>query len=663
MSGRSERPVGKFEAVRGEAEAARTSRACAEALEGVYARVRELPAILDRGAAAAALTAALAALARVAESPPDDPEHLPLLEAATAAVAQVVEALAPAEADALGKELLETARGAEAALRACRPRAIGDVVARPARAPTPAAGAATPFLASVGLPRLHRAAAQGAAPLVDLGPLREEDGDADVVDLTAEVEGTGEDSQGGRGGRGGERGEGGGEREEIAALRRLAYDCLVDIARLGEQCRVGALDPWSTSAPLFEQRLLDNLDALLCLAARDEAAPGPACLDVVREAQDFVARSPALDPGRAFARTFVLSCIDGEAPARAAVLGLRLSDPRTVERQRDALVRGSSPAIARAMRGLCAAEEPALIRLALDALRLRGEVLLADAAPLLGHPHPGVRQAAARCLAWTGDRSLAVPLLLPMLGEDEDERVAAAAAESLVALGAPEGLAHARAAILAELDEPDLLAPAVRLDLLDLLAVAGGAADHRLLVRSLRGAPREALALGWSGRAEAVEPLLAALEGTGGAGMACRFLTPEDVAKSPPYPVALAEALHRITGLGRSAIATARERGPDGSALPALTDPAAWRARWTEHGRALPRGVRCRFGQPHTPSASLDELLSTDVRSADRALCALEVAIASGGAARIRLGGWTAAQRRDIELAREMIREVIRERT
>ena len=68
----------------------------------------------------------------------------------------------------------------------------------------------------------------------------------------------------------------------------------------------------------FERRLLENLDALVALGQPVAARS----VDVLAAAQRYAAEAVVADPMRAFARSFVLCCVEGEDTVRAAALAL-----------------------------------------------------------------------------------------------------------------------------------------------------------------------------------------------------------------------------------------------------------------------------------------------------------------------------------------------------
>src|SRR5262249_8025298 len=105
------------------------------------------------------------------------------------------------------------------------------------------------------------------------------------------------------------------------------------IAILSSLRRVQGEERWGSAAS-FEQRLLDNVDALISLG---KGGPGqdrdPGILDQL--ARYAAEQQP--DPGRTFARAFVLGCVDGDDTLRALTLALRRSHAYTLASQEEAL--------------------------------------------------------------------------------------------------------------------------------------------------------------------------------------------------------------------------------------------------------------------------------------------------------------------------------------
>jgi hypothetical protein len=426
---------------------------------------------------------------------------------------------------------------------------------------------------------------------------------------------------------------------ELEGLRRIARDCMEELGSLGLlRAPEGPSVAWAPGPADFEQRLLSSLDALIALGHPYQSIHGDGRFDVLAALLDYAGDSFVPDPARAFARAFVLGCVAGEDTVRAAVIGLRQSHRMTYLAQRDALALAPNPAIGPAMRKLCGSGGSALVRVALDVLRLRWEGTFEAAAPFVAHPEASVRMAAARCLAVAQAREPATRLLERRLEMEDDDRVLAVVAESLLRLDALIGLTTAREKLTLELASPGALSPASRIDFARLLGVAGGASDVEILLRLLDQSPQEASAAGLHGHPALIPALLAALKES------------EGVAARAAYVVAAARALHRITGLG---LLETVEPKPAIEAAEPPAESSFWQARITAAQRRFEAIQRYRFGRPFTPMSTLSEAEAEEVLTDRRVDCELELAIVSGGASRFHARDWVVRQKAELKVLRE----------
>ena len=422
-----------------------------------------------------------------------------------------------------------------------------------------------------------------------------------------------------------------------ASFARAVLDRLDAIAALGAERRAPPAEPggpperpWTAALPA-EQRLLEEIERLLGL----EGSVGR----IGEEARQIASGSG--EAKRAWAVALLLGSAPNDGAAKLATLALRTQSHTARAAVKEALVLGRSSALAPALIALVEDAPPLVAADALDVLRARREASFAPCAVLLGHWHGGVAAAAARCLGTVPERAAAATLLRHVLGHDPDEKLAVAAAESLLVLGDAAGLAFVRGELEAESDTP-ALSEAARVGLVRLLALAGDAADLELFFRSLEPSAGDAAAVGWFGHPDLVDWLLGSLETANEA----RRAGPRGRASSPTlldpaaFELAAARALARIAGPA------------DG--VPAGTvDASAWRAWW---GRARARfapSQKHRFGRPYTPDATLDELVG-DSPASVRVDAALELAIVSGGSSRVEPGDWISRQRRAIAIAAEL---------
>jgi hypothetical protein len=593
----------------GASPAARTlalALACRDVLERELLATRGLA---GRSAArlSAALEEALVRLSRFVEADSAELDYLTELDAAR-------DAVTGARASLPSRGGLAARHGAalddvDASLAHARSAALDAVVARQnellhARAGRVESGA-RPLRASVGVPALHVLDRDPVRPFVDRA-------NCDLADESDEVDGAPEAPVE--------------ETTTPSPLARLARDCVEDIGALGGLRRPRGELAWTATAR-FEQRLLDNLDALASLAGRD--ADGADVLGILIERSREVSFP---DPGRAFALAFVLGCTTGDDGVRAALFAWRQAHPRTRAAFADALALASNGAIDLGARDLLRSGDPELARLALDVLRRRDAGSFAHIAPLLGHPDADVRAAAALGLGHLPEPAPATALLERAAMTEDDDAVALAIAEGLLIQGELRGLALARRVLASS------GGASARRDAATLVALAGGPGDVDPLV-ALAAADGAAIpALGWLGHTRAVERLLERLEREGAR------------AEGATRARAIADALERITGAGLT-------RHEDDGAPPA----AAYRAFWAAHRARFDPARRHRFGEPHTLATSLDELEREGSTATARRTCAREVAIAEGPEAHVDTDGWIARQRVALAALRARLAERDRE--
>ena len=536
-----------------------------EILEGLATRARK------RGDADwSGIDIALSQMQRIESLPLSDPEHLNAFDELLQALAQVrgeMEKKLPAVAPRLAILESAIARG--------RSDALGCVVAeqhawlhdRSSRDDDRG-----PFTASVGVPQLH------APPRGFIGQLHVRlDLDASVAAALADPE----DDTALR-------------LLEIAAtpqtiaphpLSGLARDCMDDIGAMGLLCDIAPDALFHARLAAFQQRLLDNLDALMALS-RD--------IDIVTVIQRHAADAVVADPARAFACTFVLSCLRGPDAVRGAVDMMRHDHRDTFDSHALALALAPNPEIDAAMSRLGQDSDPALIALALRVARARHAVDFGICSVALGHPAPEVRATAARALAFADPRGSVVALLVDALADEDDTSVSRAIIETLLRHDHRDALRLLRDTHRAPL----------------LLALAGNAADAPHLAGEVE-------AVGWLGSARALEALWQTVD-------------------APTIGVLRAHA---------------RVAGPLGS-LSSMAAAGDVKARALAACAALDRDVKYRFGQPWTIQQSLDELAGDDTTPEIREALAFEVALISGNAIRLRPRDWLTRQHEQIAAAR-----------
>lgn len=628
---------------------ARRAAVCRDMLEEALLDLPRLSHRVDRRPVVSLLEQALAQVAQIARAPDLDAAMLDLAGAAAATVTGASAMLAITASDEAGRAARRRLQSAARAIEALRREALDEIVAEQARvkdAPHKApADPPRPLRASRGVPLVHAIEREPLSPAVRVeappppppppprlpaagrgeDEIEEPDDDDDTPPAPP---------------RGAPRYDPAAV-HPVSQLRRLAIDCFEELGTMGCLREPTEDAPWSPELSRFEDRLLANLDAAVALGRPVIFGNEPRLrLDVLRELIAWADDAFVADPNRAFARAFILGCVEGDDAIRAAVTALRQSSPYVRKAQASALSLASSPAVAPAMEALAWGDDPALAAFALDVLRDRREVSLAAAVGLLSHPAAGVRRSAALCLGAARERSAAGALLSSALPVEADDGAAAAAAKSLVRLGSREGLSFARRRLREAGASTD---PAARADLLRILAVAGGPEDLETMIAAASSAPgavveAEVAAVGWYGHPGCVAPLIDTLD------RACAALAAWSTRE------VITGSIRRIVGI---------------EVEPSSAGARAFRASWEkdrarfwpsedagERRRAPPR---LRFGAPWSPLASLDELAKATLPASDRDLLALEIAVVSAGALRLDVRGWVARQLGEIEAAREAL--------
>jgi hypothetical protein len=419
--------------------------------------------------------------------------------------------------------------------------------------------------------------------------------------------------------------------EEVEMLRRLARDCLEDLANHRTLRKPNPIETWLDQGP-FEDRILEILDAFVALGA-----PAVPAIPL------FLAEVDG-DAERAFAAAFALGCIEGNDTLVAAVCIAHESVPETHEGLAEGLALASNPAIKAALIDLAGARRPGLAALALDVLHLRGE-RADDVLPLVsGRAEPEVAWRVARALAGTTDEAAAVGALHRLL-RSPDDAVFGAAAESLLVRGDPTALEALREAALARTEKG---ARGPRADLAaELLAWGGSSSDAELVTRAAIESPSARLmrAMGRAGHAAALDVLVS-------------FLEHED----EEVVGAAASALERITGAGLletveepwelSLPPIARDFGPVPTPMRKVArvrrDPSVWRAHLDEHGERLALGRKWRAGKPFTPALIVEEIASPRTPPEARAEALRELSIVRRSASSFRHDTWVSRQQDEL---------------
>ena len=604
-------------------EAHREAVVAREVLEGLLLSLAELPRSVDPGPISAAMEQLMTGLAVWAETDLHHPEiHLRLAALREGVVAT--------------SALFTAIEGAPSALRAVRSlEGIAGAIGRATEQTVDAIVAAQdqlrrgprvaeaprerPFRASEGTPTLQLLARAMVAPVLAL-PSSNDQEDEDALDRPPRaIRETASDPG------------------ELAQIRRLARDAMADLGIFENLRHRNADEPW-TSVASFEQRLLDNVAALLSLEVVEAGAtrtPG-ALAQLIREATD----TSFPDPGRAFAATFALGCMQGEDVVDVLLMALRQADAVTLAAHATALALAPSPAIEVGVRRLLRQGEPRLLALALSVLRERRAATFADGAVLLNHPDVAVAGAAARALGVAPEDRAAIDALEALFAEDPEDEVAAAIAESLLLHDAPVGLTIVRERLGESLTDPATTMSKELPRWRRLQAIAGTALDAVTALAAFARAPSDPSPLGWLGHADAVPVLVAAVI--------------EEIARQGSWltrterETALIEAIHRITGApmltpARLGVAAGR------------FDEEAFTAWWKEYGERFLPHARYRFGQPYTLAQSFAELEDEATPIEAREHAALEIAIVLGPTALLRTEDWVARQASELDALRARV--------
>jgi hypothetical protein len=605
-------------------EARKEATVAREVLEGLLLSLPELPRSIDPAPIASAVEGLMTGLALWAETD----LHHPLIHVRLAALRDGVtttSALFTAiEGSPSALRALRSLEGIAGALVRATEQTVDAIVAaqdllrrgaRPAEAP-----AERPFRSSEGTPSLQLVARRAVAPVLAVQPANDQS-DEDALDHAVRAPAQNSSDPG-----------------ELRQIQRHARDAMQDLG-IFESLRHRNGDEAWTSVASFEQRLLDNVDALLSLEVVEpgaERTPG-ALAQLVREATD----TSFPDPGRAFAATFALGCVQGEDVVDVLLMALRQADALTLAAHATALALAPSPAIEIGVRRLLRQGEPRLLALALAVLRERRRATFADAAVLLNHPNVEVAGAAARALGVAPEQRAAIDALEALFAEDPEDDVAAAIAESLLLLDAPVGLTIVRDRIAEALADPLTATPSEELPRFRRLQALGGSAvDVPTAIAAFARAPLDPAPLGWLGHADAVPPLVAALIEE--MARNSTWLTRTDLEN------ALIEAIHRITGAPM--LTPPRLGAPAGR-----FEEEAFAAWWQEHGERFAPHARYRFGQPYTLAQSLVELEAEDSSREAREAAAFELGLGLGATSLLRTEDWVARQMSEIEALRARV--------
>jgi hypothetical protein len=422
--------------------------------------------------------------------------------------------------------------------------------------------------------------------------------------------------------------------DEGELLRRVARDCLEDVAALRGLRKPIPTETWRDQSP-FEQRLLENIDAFVALG--ETALPSVTL---------FHTEAPAPDPARAFAVALVLGCIEGTDTADVAIATLKQSPPEELPGYAEGFILAPSPAIDAELTPLLEAPNPALVGLALDVLGARGSLPINAHELVLARRDPILTAKLAGAMGLAGPKLKAIATLSNLLDEAPADALFAIACTSLLQRGDGGVRQRLRDAIRARTN-PQRVAVATTL-----LALSGRSDDLPLLLEGLAAAPNvsSVRALGRYGHVDALGPLIALLDAT-----------------DETVPIAAAEALDFITNAGlretKDVPWTPGVVPPDGSPPPTrrvatvIVDRSAWESWHARARQRLDPRVKHRSGVPFTPSMIVDELAST-APPARRVDAALELVVATGAGARFSTTDWVGRQTQKLAELGEHVRSL-----
>ncbi len=414
---------------------------------------------------------------------------------------------------------------------------------------------------------------------------------------------------------------------ELAQLQAIARDCFEDIGSLSNLRRLYDHEPWIDAAK-FEQRLLDNLDAVVSLDLPiDPAAPR---LGLAEALFAYATEWTIPDYGRTFALAFTLCCLDSETAMRWVILALRRSHPRTFPAFVDAFVLGSNPAIDRALAELCRSDESALVEVALEAMTRRGRPDMASVVLVLMRPSVSLA-AKSIALATRLPPASAMPLLTRLL-DNTNPLIAAHAASALLTLGEARGSKHLRAFLQQDRhNEPQhRLARQVAFESLCLL---GSSFDRSLLAVEATAVPENVPWLGWHGHPDHLPMLIEAARRSALAG-------------TFPECERIVVGLERMCGIGAPRISG--------------FGPTEFDARLTTYYKAFEerrplQAERLRLGAAWSPSVVASELGARETLQGVRPILARELAIATRGAVHVDVAGWFVQQERALAAAKDNV--------
>jgi hypothetical protein len=404
-------------------------------------------------------------------------------------------------------------------------------------------------------------------------------------------------------------------------LRRVARDCLEDIAALRNLRLPIPTETWLDQAP-FEQRLLDNIDAFVALGQ-----------DALPSVTLFHAEAAAPDPSRAFAIALTLGCIEGTDTVDVAIATMKQSAPEELPGWTEGFILAPSPSIDAELPSLLDAPNPMLVNVALGVLGPRGTLPPDAPERVLSRRDPSLVSLLAHALGHALPKTKALTTLANIADDPASEALLPVVWRALVRRGDGEARQRLRNAIRAKQHVADATW---------LLALSGRGDDIGLMQEGLAlgPTPRLVRAIARHGHVDAIPALIALLD-----------------TKDEELLPAVAASLDFLTNAGLVEVKQVKW-SPESEATRAVRIPIADRAPWEKwyastKTRLDPR-FKLRHGLPFTPSMIVDELEAAGPAEL-REEAALELVIATNAGLRFHTTDWVAKQKTQLSELRGLV--------
>ncbi|XXT16015.1 hypothetical protein WME94_37845 [Sorangium sp. So ce429] len=367
------------------------------------------------------------------------------------------------------------------------------------------------------------------------------------------------------------------------------------------------------------------------------AALGPTAIALV---EPLALDAPAADPMRVFAAAMIGGCLEGRdtlACAERVLFRFGPGDPVIAEAFVSAMKLAQNPFVPNCLRTLSVSTERGCREIAVEVMAYRGWLTPAEIEDLSEEEDSRIFALGLSALAAARHPRCERALERALAHESLD--VQASALDAMMVTAHRRTAEAARRAAQGALGDRALVR----------LALVAGEEDAWWLLGRMQRCPTPAAveAVGWAGLVEAIPSLLDLLESTAGevalaAGAALeRLLGANLVMQVDVDPEVLQEVVlidpnsERFRGrrsLGEL-VSDPRDRPPVGSKetleVPS-TDPARWRAYWSEHRARFDPKQRLRRGRQYSPLVSLHELSRLSLPIEDRRRLCRELAAQTG---------------------------------